>query len=120
MELKKDKKEKIIIDVGGFALGRAASMVASVLRAKSQPDFAPNRAPTFKVEIKNYDRIKISDKKMDQKIYKRYSGYPSGLKKIKLVDVYRKNPQDLFLRAVKGMLPKNKLQKIILKNLIFA
>ncbi|MEK7599153.1 MAG: uL13 family ribosomal protein [Patescibacteria group bacterium] len=120
MALKTNKKEKIIIDVGGMVLGRAASMAASALRAKSRPDFMPNRAPAFKVEIKNYDLIKISDKKMDQKIYKRYSGYPSGLKKIKLADVYKKNPKDVFLRAVKGMLPKNKLQKIILKNIIFA
>lgn len=109
-----------MIDVSGMALGRAASGAALALRGKKEANFLPNRLPAVRVEIKNYDQIKISEKKMSQKFYKRFSGYPSGLKKESLADLYKKDPQEVFLNAVRGMLPKNKLQKQFLKNIMFS
>lgn len=111
--------KKIIVDLKGASLGRAASAVASALRGKNSPDFASNRVPDIKVEIKNLDQLKIEEKKAGQKKYKRYSGYPSGLKETTLDALYKKNPREVFVKAVKGMLPNNKLRGGFIKNIIF-
>lgn len=113
-------KEKIEVDLEGRTLGRAASEVAFILRGKKRADFAPNKVPEITLEIKNCNKLKIDEKKMGAKIYKRYSGYPSGLKFTKLEELYRKNPREVFLRAVKGMLPRNRLRKNIIKNIVWA
>lgn len=113
-------QEKIIIDLKGMSLGRAASAAALVLRGKHRADFSPNKAPRIVVEIKNVGELKIDEKKAEQKSYKRYSGYPGGLKEIKLGELYEKYPQKVFLRALKGMLAKNKLRKEFLKNVVFS
>lgn len=114
------EKEKIEIDLEGASLGRAATRVALILRGKTRADFAPNKAPELTLEIKNCDKLKIGEKKMEQKKYKHYSGYPSGLKLTKLDELYRKNPREVFLKAVKGMLPRNRLRKNILKNIVWS
>ncbi len=101
-------------------MGRAASEVASILRGKNRSDFAPNKSPEITLEIKNCDKLKIGEKKMEQKKYKRYSGYPSGLKHTKLGELYGKNPREVFIKAVKGMLPRNKLRKNLIKNIIWS
>ncbi len=113
-------KEKIIIDLKGMSLGRAASRVAVILRGKDKPNYAPNLLSQTTVEVKNLDLLKIEEKKAEQKLYKRYSGYPSGLKETKLSALYKKNPKEVFLRAVKGMIPQNKLRAELIKNIIFG
>ena len=118
--MKEEKNiKKITVDLKGASLGRAASAVATALRGKDMPDFSPNRGANIKVEIKNLDQLKIEEKKAEQKKYKRYSGYPSGLKETKLADLYKKNPKEVFVKAVKGMLPNNKLRRDFIKNIIF-
>ncbi|MEK7567044.1 MAG: 50S ribosomal protein L13 [Patescibacteria group bacterium] len=112
--------QKIVMDLKGASLGRAASAVAVILRGKDRADFAPNRGPGTKVEIKNLNQLKIEEKKAEQKKYKRYSGYPSGLKETKLADLYKKNPREVFIKAVRGMLPNNKLRRDFIKNIIFT
>src|SRR3989338_10069534 len=109
------QKEKIVMDLRGMSLGRAASAVTAVLRGKIRSDFAPNRHPQTVVEIKNVDQLKISEKKMEQKKYKRYSCYPSGLKETKLGVLYPKNAKEVFIHAVRGMLANNKLRRDFIK-----
>jgi large subunit ribosomal protein L13 len=108
----------MIVDVKNKPLGRAASIVAALLRGKNQPNFRPNVAPDIKVTVVNVAEIKLSGKKAEQKQYKRYSGYPGGLKIIALKTVFKKNPGEVFRKTVWGMLPKNKLRSRMIKNLI--
>ncbi|MBI2627938.1 MAG: 50S ribosomal protein L13 [Candidatus Niyogibacteria bacterium] len=107
------------IDVKGKSLGRAASEAAAILRGKNRPDFVPHLAPKIKLKILNVNGINIKEAKKEKKFYKRYSGYPSGLKEIKMKDVLVKDSREVFRKAVWGMLPKNKLRSEMIKNLLF-
>lgn len=95
-----------------------ASDVALILRGKRGTEFTPNIAPKIQVKVINLSSAKINQKKIEQKVYKRYSGYPGNLKYIPLKKFMEKNPKTAFKRIVRGMLPGNKLRKQILKNLI--
>lgn len=107
------------LDGKNKSLGRLASEAASILRGKKEINFAPNRVPDVKVKIVNIDEIKIDEKKIEQKYYKRHSGYPGGLKTTPLKKVLEKKGTAYVLKkAVMGMLPKNKLQKRMIKNLV--
>lgn len=108
----------VTLDVANKPLGRAASEAAILLRGKNRPDFIPNKLPEIKIKIINLDKIKFSGKKKTQKKYKRFSGYPGGLKEISFKNLFEKNPKDFFKRAVMGMLPKNKSRSKVIKNLI--
>lgn len=108
------------LDVANRPLGRAASEAAAILRAKNDPAFQPNAAPEIKLVIKNVDLLKINPKRLGAVKYKSFSGYPSGLKKTALAKVLaRKGLRYIFQKTVMGMLPKNKLQNIVIKNLHF-
>lgn len=110
-----------IIDAKNKSLGRVASEAALVLRGKRRVDFAPNKIPDIKVQIKNLNAIKIEEKKNRQKEYKRYSGYPGGLKFYSLKKILEKRGIEyVFKKAVTGMLPKNRLQKQMIKNLVIS
>lgn len=108
----------ITLDVKNKPLGRAASEAAVLLRGKDKPDFLPNKLPLHQIKIINFDKIGFTEKKKNQKIYKKYSGYPGGLKEIPYRKFTEKNPKNAFITAVYGMLPKNKLRAKIIKNLI--
>ncbi len=107
-----------IIDATNKSLGRIAGEVALHLRGKNSPSFAPNKIPQSIVKVVNLGKISFYENKKEQKIYKRYSGYPGGLKEISFKKLTEKKPQEFFRLAVWGMLPKNKLRKIMMKNLI--
>ncbi|MEK7596217.1 MAG: 50S ribosomal protein L13 [Patescibacteria group bacterium] len=107
------------LDVKGKSLGRAASAAAAILRGKNRPDFAPHLVPKTRLKILNVNEINLKKEKIEKKFYKRYSGYPSGLKKIKMKDVLTKDGREVFRKAVLGMLPKNKLKSRLIKNLFF-
>ncbi|MEK7122107.1 MAG: 50S ribosomal protein L13 [Patescibacteria group bacterium] len=108
------------IDVKGKSLGRAASEAAAILRGKNRPDFVPHLAPEIKLKILNAGEINIREEKKEKKVYKRYSGYPSGLKEIRMKDILAKDSREVFRKAVWGMLPKNKLRSKLIKNLLFS
>ena len=111
--------KEYILDAKDKPLGRLASETASILRGKKEVDFAPNRLADVKVKIVNIDKIKIGEKKIEQKYYKRHSGYPGGLKVTPLKKALEKKGMAyIFRKAVMGMLPKNKLQKRMIKNLV--
>lgn len=107
-----------IIDAENKSLGRIATEAAVALRLKKTPRFSPNVAQNLRVKVVNFSKIKIIGKKFEQKKYKRYSGYPGNLKQISAIKIMEKNPKFLLQHAVSGMLPKNKLRKEFLKNLI--
>lgn len=105
------------IDAVGKTLGRLASQVAVLLRGKDQPDFLPYLEPKNQIVVFNTDKIKVSGKKMRQKIYHYHSGYPGGLKVKSLQEAWIKNSRQVFQEAVYGMLPKNRLRDKIIRNL---
>ncbi|OGZ31839.1 MAG: 50S ribosomal protein L13 [Candidatus Niyogibacteria bacterium RIFCSPLOWO2_12_FULL_41_13] len=107
-----------IINAENQSLGRLASQVAKILQGKENPAYRPNIVLPIKVKIINASKIKISEDKLKQKKYYRHSGYPTGLKKISAEKLFKEKPSMVFEKAVSGMLPKNKLRKIYLKNLI--
>ena len=108
------------IDAANRVLGRLATEVAILLRGKNKPDFAPYKDEGDFVVIKNIEKIKITGKKLEQKIYYRHSGYPGGLKKIPMSKLFEENPGKVCIKAVMGMLPKNKLRVKQIKKLKFV
>ncbi len=107
------------IDAQNKRIGRVATEAASLLIGKNTPDFKKNTTPDVTVEIINASKADITEKKTRTKIYRHYSGYPGGLKEPTLGDVVaKKGFGELFKHAIYGMLPANKLRKIMLGNLI--
>jgi len=107
-----------VIDVKNRKLGRVATEIATILQGKNKPDYQPNQDSKDKVIIKNAKLIEVSGRKKDQKKYYRYSGYPGGLKERSYQEQFEKDPTEIIRHAVKGMLPKNRLQSSRLKRLI--
>lgn len=107
------------IDAQGKKLGRVATEAASVLMGKNRTDFVRNSIPSIKVLISNAGGIATTNKKMTQKVYKSYSGYPGGLKEHSMKKVVSdKGMKEALKIAIKGMLPKNKLRDRMMQNLI--
>lgn len=106
-----------VIDGTGQTLGRLASEVAKLLRGKHKPVFTPFLDTGDFVIVVNADKIGVTGKKMQQKVYHRYSGYPGGLKSMPLEDLMQRNPTRPLELAVKGMLPKNRLGSELFRKL---
>lgn len=111
------KRNTHTIDASGKALGRLATKIATILRGKHKPNFQPNKDMGDFVVVKNVDKIKITGKKLEKKKYYRHSGYPGGIKEASLQKIFEKSPARVIKRAVKGMLPNNKLSKKQIKRL---
>jgi large subunit ribosomal protein L13 len=110
-------RETVTIDADGRSIGRIASEAATVLMGKHKPTYEPNRDLGDIVVVRNAAKVKITGNKTDQKVYYSYSGYPGGLKERQLKEVMAKDPSDAIRRAVKNMLPKNRLQNGRMKRL---
>ena len=106
-----------IVDAQDAVLGRLATSVASCLRGKHNPLFTPHVDTGDWVIVVNADKIKLTGRKWEQKTYYRHSGYIGGLKSITAKKLLEKNPEDLIRFAVKGMLPKNRLGRKLVKKL---
>ena len=106
-----------VVDATDMSLGRLASNVASVLRGKNKPIFTPHMDCGDYVIIVNADKVKVTGKKLDQKIYYRHSDYVGGMKETTLKEMLAKKPEDVIRLAVKGMLPKGPLGRQMLKKL---
>lgn len=113
----KSKPQIYTLDATDKILGRLATQVATILIGKNKVTFLPNEISKNLVVVKNISKIKLSGKKIEQKKYYSYSGYPGGLKTKKIKEIFKKNPAEIFKRAVFRMLPKNKLQPKIIKRL---
>ena len=114
-----DKIERkwYVVDAEGCTLGRLASGVASVLRGKNKPQFTPHVDTGDYVIIVNADKVKVTGKKMDQKIYYNHSDYVGGMKETTLKEMMAKKPEKVIELAVKGMLPKGPLGREMYKKL---
>lgn len=110
-------KQTHTIDAMDRPLGRLATEVAGLLRGKHKESFAPNKDDGDFVIVKNFSKVKITGKKMEQKKYYRHSGYLGGLKEIPMNKLFEKNAPEVMIKAVWGMLPKNKLRKEQIKRL---
>lgn len=107
------------IDVTNKVLGRVAAEIAVLLRGKNKPDFVPYKDMGDFVVVKNVDKIRLTGKKAEQKIYYHHTGYLGGLKKLPFKKLFETNPDKVFKKAVFGMLPKNKLRTEQIKRLKF-
>ncbi len=110
-------KEWVVIDATDLALGRLASRVALILRGKNKPYFTPHIDCGDNVIILNADKVKLTGKKMTDKVYVRYTGHPGGQRFSTPKEILAKKPTELVRMAVKGMLPKNRLGSKLLNNL---
>jgi len=106
-----------LIDLGGATLGRVAVRVADILRGKNKPIFSPNYDNGDNVIVVNAAGARLSGRKMEQKKYYRYSGYPGGLKETSVARMMNVKPDQVFTLAVKRMLPKNRLGRQVIKKL---
>lgn len=106
------------LDATGEVPGRLASRIALILRGKNKPEFEPHLDLGDIVEVNNAAKMKYSGKKLEQKKYLRYSGYPGGLKETKMKDLVKTRPAEVLKRAVREMLPPTKLRTNQLKRLI--
>ena len=114
-----DKIERkwYVVDADGCTLGRLASGVASVLRGKNKPQFTPHVDTGDYVIIVNADKIKVTGKKLDQKIYYNHSDYVGGMRETTLKEMLAKKPERVIELAVKGMLPKGPLGRSMYSKL---
>ena len=106
-----------VVDAQGQTLGRLASEVAKVLRGKNKPTYTPSMDTGDNVIIVNAEKIKVTGKKLDQKIYYRHSDYVGGMKETTLKEMLAKKPENVLYLAVKGMLPKGPLGRQMIKKL---
>ena len=111
------KKEWYVIDATDQVLGRFSSKVAKIIRGKNKPDFTPHVDCGDNVIIINAEKIRLTGKKLTEKSYLRYTGYPGGERWTTPDELLKKNPAKIIEMAVKGMLPRNRLGSAILKNL---
>ncbi len=110
-------KKWVLVDAEGQTLGRLASKVAKLLRGKYKPEFTPHVDCGDNVIVINAEKINLTGNKWNDKEYIRYTGYPGGQRILTAKDILAKHPERLIEKAVKGMLPKNKLGAAILRNL---
>jgi large subunit ribosomal protein L13 len=111
------EREWFVVDAEGKTLGRLASKIARVLRVKHKPTYSPSVDMGDYVIVVNAEKVRVTGRKLDQKIYYRHSGYPNGLKQISLRDQLEKHPSRVIEHAVRGMLPKNALGRRLFKKL---
>lgn len=110
-------KQWVVVDAEGQSLGRLASKVAKLLRGKYKSEFTPHVDCGDNVIVVNAEKVSLTGNKWNEKEYLRYTGYPGGQRIQKAKEVLAKHPERLVQKAVKGMLPKNKLGATILRNL---
>lgn len=114
-----DKLERkwYVVDAEGCTLGRLASEIAKILRGKNKPQFTPHEDTGDYVIVVNAEKIKVTGKKMSQKIYYHHSGYVGGMKETTLNEMLAKKPERVLELAVKGMLPKGPLGRKMYRKL---
>jgi large subunit ribosomal protein L13 len=106
-----------VVDAEGKTLGRLATEIAKILRGKHKPSYTPHVDTGDYVVVVNADKVRVTGKRLDQKIYYRHSGYMGGLKAVSLRRMLETHPERVIESAVKGMLPKNRLGRVMYKKL---
>jgi len=111
------ERDWYVVDAEGETLGRLASRIAPILKGKHKPIYTPHLDCGDFVVIVNAEKVRVTGRKLDQKLYYRHSGYPGGLKSISLRDQLNRYPERVLQAAIRGMLPKNKLGRRMIKKL---
>ena len=111
------QREWFLVDAEGQTLGRLATRIADMLRGKGKPAYTPHVDTGDFVIVVNAEKVHVTGQKLDQKIYYRHSGYPGGLRERTLREQLERRPEEVLRKAVKGMLPKNKLASAQLRKL---
>ena len=111
------QRDWYVVDATGQTLGRLASEVARILRGKHKPIYSPAVDVGDYVIVVNVEKIHVTGRKLDQKVYYRHSGYPGGLKEVSLRRMLEEHPTRVVEHAVRGMLPKNRLGRKMAKKL---
>jgi large subunit ribosomal protein L13 len=110
-------KKWVLVDAADQVLGRLSSVVAMILRGKHKPDFTPHVDCGDYVIVINAEKIRLTGNKRDQKYYIHHTGYPGGQRKVPFLKLQAKKPEAVIEKAVKGMLPKNRLGSELFRNL---
>jgi len=100
-----------VVDVAEVAVGRAATQIATILKGKHKPSYTPSMDVGDFVVVVNAEKIAVTGNKLDDKMYYRHSGYPGGLKERPLREQLERRPTEVLRKAVKGMLPRNRLAR---------
>jgi len=117
----KRQRDWYVVDAEGQTLGRLATQLADALRGKRKPDYTPHIDTGDFVVVINAEKIRVTGDKMNSKIYWRHSGYPGGIKSRTLGEMLEKQPEEVIRKAVKGMMPRNKLGRAqLLKLKVYA
>ncbi len=106
-----------LVDAEGRTLGRLATQIADVLRGKGKPQYTPHVDTGDFVVVVNAEKVRVTGNKLEQKVYYRHSGYPGGLRERTLAEQLARRPEEVLRRAVRGMLPKNRLAAAQLRKL---
>ena len=110
-------REWFVVDAEDKILGRLAAQIAHRLRGKHKPEFAPHVDNGDFIVVVNAEKVAVTGKKMSDKMYYRHTGFPGGLKEANLATMLEKKPEEVLRKAVRGMLPKNRLGRAMLKKL---
>lgn len=111
------RRDWFVVNAQDKILGRLATEIARRLHGKHKPEFTPFIDTGDFIVVVNAEKIKVTGKKLDQKKYYRHSGFPGGLKETSLKDMLDRHPERVLLHAVKGMLPRNRMGRALLKKL---
>lgn len=106
-----------VVDAEGKTLGRLATQIAIVLRGKNKPEFAPHADTGDFVIVVNAGKVRVTGRKLDQKVYYHHTQYPGGLRSITLREQLKRHPERVIQAAVKGMLPKNTMGRHLMRKL---
>lgn len=113
----KPESQWVLFDANEQSLGRLSTQIAEILLGKHKPNFTPGVDMGDFVVVVNAEKLNFSQKRLDEKLYHRHSGYPGGLRTFTLREMLRRNPERVINRAVWGMLPHNKFGRKLLKRL---
>jgi len=111
------EREWFLVNAEGKTLGRLASEIAKILRGKHKPIYTPHLDCGDYVIVVNAEKVRVTGRKLDQKMYYRHTGYPGGIKSISLRNQLQRHPERVLQAAVRGMLPKNRLGRKMFKKL---
>jgi large subunit ribosomal protein L13 len=111
------EREWLVVDATGQTLGRLATQIATALRGKHKPEYTPHCDVGDFVVVVNAEKIAVTGKKRDEKLYHRYSGYPGGLRSRTFSEMLDRRPEEPLRLAVKGMLPRNRIARAQLRKL---
>jgi large subunit ribosomal protein L13 len=115
------QRDWYVVDAEGQTLGRLATRIADALRGKRKPEYTPHVDTGDFVVVVNAEKIRVTGKKLEQKRYWRHSGYPGGIKSRSLAEMLDRRPEEVIRKAVKGMLPRNRLaRKQLTKLKVYA